>query len=52
MKTLIASIAILAIASCAPAPASWEGTPNPLDTPEINDLKTPEAEGRFGHLWI
>ena len=29
-------------------PASWDDTPNPLDTPAVA-TRTPIAEGRFGH---
>lgn len=44
---LLTALAIFALASCA-APDSWEFSPNPLDTPDVQ-LTTPEAEGRFGH---
>lgn len=46
MKTLIA-LTVLALVSCT-VPGSWEGTPNPLDTPATR-TRTPIAEGRFGH---
>ena len=64
MKTTLAII-ILALASCtaftAPkdpvtgirqdAPTSWQGTPNPLDTPATNWKPLP-SEGNFGHEWM
>jgi len=47
MKTTIAIILALAIASCGPAPESWRAGPNPLDTPTHYDAP-PESMGRFG----
>lgn len=56
MKTLlrivILAFAILYAVSCSPVvPVGWEGTPNPLDTPETNTWR-PASEGRFGHNWM
>ena len=39
-------LALLPVA-CTPTPADWQGTPNPLDTPAIEETP-PEAMGRFG----
>lgn len=42
------ALAALALASCSmTAPDSWEGTSNPLDTPEIR-VTRPGAMGTFG----
>jgi hypothetical protein len=30
------------------APADWAGTPNPLDTPETEEVAPPPSMGRFG----
>lgn len=52
MKRILAlAIAALLVSSCGlHAPPEWEGTANPLDTPETV-IWTPEAEGSFGHGW-
>ncbi len=61
IQILASLIALTALASCsaftAPAdpvtgirldaPADWDGTPNPLDTPATT-VKRPESMGRFG----
>ena len=62
MKTAFSSILILAafvlamalaLASCAlQAPPEWQGTPNPLDTPEMAPVWRPASEGNFGHQWM
>ena len=47
MKAILI-ITCLAFASCnISAPAEWQGTPNPLDTPSVPKT-APESMGRFG----
>ena len=52
MKTT-ALLITLALAACAPTPAAWQGTPNPLDKPG-NDGSLPTVAGmhRANVAWI
>jgi hypothetical protein len=44
-------LAVLFLASCAKdSPASWENTPNPLDTPS-GEYKPYGSHGAFGPNW-
>lgn len=52
MKTIAVILASVALCSCGlDTPPEWDGTPNPLDTPET-DFKQPASEGDFGHNWM
>lgn len=50
MKTAALLLA-LTLASCAPPPAAWHGTPNPLDVPAIAEPVHP-ASGYWGPFGI
>ena len=34
------------------APAEWQDTPNPLDSPTDEVAPRPASEGNFGHEWL